>query len=84
MGLDGRNVVAHEKIGDELSKDPSLANNKEYLETHGELRDYLQANPQVHQELSENPQAFMTAAENFNGGMPNNRTAKVNGESKPK
>jgi hypothetical protein len=77
-------LSTHEKIGDELSKDPSLANNKEYLETHGELRDYLQANPQVHQELSENPQAFMTAAENFNGGMPNNRTAKVNGESKPK
>ena len=77
-------LSTHDNIADQLSKDPSLVNNKEYLETHVELRDYLQANPQVQQELSENPQAFVTAATNFDGGMQKTRTAKGTTETKSK
>jgi hypothetical protein len=71
---------SHSKIADELSKNPTLANNQEYLENHAELRDYLNANPQVHEELSENPESFVRSAQQFNTrGMP-----KVAGDSKPK
>jgi hypothetical protein len=56
---------SHDRIADELSKDPALANNREYLENHPELKDYLQAHPQVHEELSQNPQVFVKSAQQF-------------------
>jgi len=69
----------HNNIAGELSKNPSLANNKEYLENHPALQDYLKAHPQVHEELSENPQTFLQSSEQFSThGM-----AKASTESKP-
>ena len=53
----------HGKISGELSKNPSLATNQEYLENHPELRDYLKAHPQVREELGENPQSFLKSAQ---------------------
>jgi phage-related protein len=55
----------HGTISGDLSKNPSLATNEEYLETHPALRQYLQANPQVRQQLSQNPQAFVKSAQTF-------------------
>ncbi len=72
-------MEGHGKIAGDLSKNPSLANNKEYLENHPELRDYMKANPKVHEQFSENPQAFLQSTQQFNSRS----TAKV-GESKPK
>jgi GrpB-like predicted nucleotidyltransferase (UPF0157 family) len=69
----------HNAIAGELSKNPSLAKNEEYLENHPALRDYLKSNPKVHQELSENPQAFLQSAQQFNQHV----TTKV-GEPKTK
>ncbi len=71
---------SHDRIADELSKNPSLANNQDYLEDHPELKDYLKAHPQVHEELSENPQTFLQSTQQFN----THSTAKVGSESKPK
>jgi GrpB-like predicted nucleotidyltransferase (UPF0157 family) len=73
-------LEGHDRIADELTKNPSLANNQEYLENHPELRDYLKAHPQVHEELSENPQAFLQSTQQFK----TRGTAKVGTESKPK
>ena len=72
----GRN----DKIADELSKNPSLANNQEYLENHPALRDYLKAHPEVHEELSENPANFIKSAQQFDP----HGTPKGAGQSKPK
>jgi phage-related protein len=69
----------HDKIADELSKNPSLANNKEYLENHPALKDYLQAHPKVHEELSENPQSFLQSAQQFN----THTTPKMGAQPKP-
>src|ERR1700691_3962728 len=70
---------SHDRIADELSKDPALANNREYLENHPELKDYLQAHPQVHEELSQNPQVFVKSAQQFGAyGTP-----KMAEEAKP-
>lgn len=55
----------HGTISSDLSKNPSLATNEEYLETHPALRQYLQANPQVRQQLSQNPQSFVKSAQTF-------------------
>jgi phage-related protein len=53
----------HGNIASDLSKNPSLATNEEYVENHPALRQYLQANPQVRQQLSANPQAFVKSAQ---------------------
>jgi hypothetical protein len=58
-------MEGHRNIAGELSKNPSLANNQEYIENHPALRDYLKAHPQVHEELSENPQTFIKSAQQF-------------------
>ncbi len=71
---------SHDRIADELSKNPALANNQEYLENHSELRDYLKDHPQVHEELSENPASFIRSAQQFDP----HGTPKMVGESKPK
>ncbi len=68
----------HDRIADELSKNPSLANNQEYLENHPALSDYLKAHPQVHEELSENPRSFLQSAQQFNA----HTTPKMPGEPK--
>jgi len=56
-------LEAHNDVAGELSKNPSLANNQEFLENHPALRDYLQANPSVHEELSQSPQTFLASAQ---------------------
>jgi menaquinone-dependent protoporphyrinogen IX oxidase len=70
----------HNNIAGELSKNPSLANNQEYLENHPALQDYLKAHPQVHEELSENPQTFLQSSQQFS----THNTVKTSTESKPK
>jgi tellurite resistance protein len=62
-------LESHGTVAAELSKNPSLATNQEYLETHSELSDYLKANPKVHEELSQNPQSFLASAQQF-GATP--------------
>jgi len=71
---------SHGNIAGELSKNPSLATNKEYLENHPELRDYLKTHPEVHEELSENPQKFLQSAQQFG----THSSVKTPSESKPK
>jgi hypothetical protein len=66
-------LEGHSNIAGELSKDPSLATNEEYLENHPALKTYLRANPKVHEELGENPQSFVKSAQQFESpskGMP--------------
>jgi phage-related protein len=58
----------HNNISGELSKNPTLANNHEYLENHPALRDYLSAHPQVQEGLSKNPQSFLKSAQQVNPG----------------
>jgi hypothetical protein len=68
----------HNRISDELSKNPLLADNKEYLENHPDLREYLNAHPQAHQALSEDPGSFIKEAQQFDTHTP-----KMAGEMKP-
>lgn len=66
-------LEGHSNIAGELSKDPSLATNEEYLENHPAMKTYLRANPKVHEELGENPQSFVKSAQQFESpskGMP--------------
>jgi phage-related protein len=58
----GQFLGGHTAVAQQLSKDPSLANNKEFLASHPELQDYLKSHPAVKSELAKNPQAAITSA----------------------
>ena len=60
----------HRQIAGELSKNPSLAKNEEYVEGHPALQQYLAAHPEVHEELKENPQKFLQSAQQFTMSSP--------------
>ena len=57
----GQFLGGHSAMAQELSSNPSLANNKEYLANHPELGDYLKAHPAMTQQLTANPQAVMSS-----------------------
>jgi hypothetical protein len=61
MGTFGEFLRGHTTTADALNNDPTLANNREFLETHPDLREYLKAHPGMQQQLSANPQAVMTS-----------------------
>jgi hypothetical protein len=76
----GQFLGGHSAIAEQLSRDPSLANNKEFLASHADLQEYLKAHPEVSQELAKNPQGVITSA------LPplNGTTANPKWQPKPK
>jgi hypothetical protein len=72
----GQFLNGHDSVAQQLAKNPSLANNQEYMETHPELKAYLQAHPAVQQELKENPQAFMQSAQQMSKPAPKGTTVQ--------
>jgi hypothetical protein len=64
----GQFLGGHSSLAAELSSDPSLATNKEYLASHPELDEYLKAHPAMSQQLTENPQEVMSSNFVLQGG----------------
>src|SRR5260370_1190099 len=58
----GQFLGSHSNVAAELSRDPSLINNKEYLTNHPDLENYLKAHPAMSQQLAANPQAVMSSS----------------------
>jgi hypothetical protein len=56
---------AHREIAEQLRKDPSLVNNREFVEKHPALQAYLQDHPGISQEMKEDPNAFMRQENRF-------------------
>jgi len=56
---------SHREIAEQLRKDPSLVNNREFVEKHPALQTYLQEHPGVREEIKENPNAFMRQENRF-------------------
>jgi phage-related protein len=55
----GEFLGGHSSINEQLSKDPSLVKNEEYMQSHPELKDYLNQHPDVRQGLMQNPESFV-------------------------
>ncbi len=53
------------KIAKEISKNPSLVDNQQYVNSHRSLAAFLQNHPKIREELRENPQAFMEREKRF-------------------
>jgi hypothetical protein len=65
----GEFLGGHSNIADQLSKDPSLVKNQEYMASHPELQAYLKAHPAAQTELNQNPQTFIKSAQQDHSGM---------------
>jgi hypothetical protein len=64
----GEFLGVHSNIADELSKDPSLLKNQEYMTNHPELQTYLNAHPAAQAEMTQNPESFIRSAQQFKSG----------------
>jgi hypothetical protein len=62
----GQFLGSHSNVARQLSKDPSLVKNQEYMTNHPELQSYLNEHPDVRQHLMENPQNFINSVQQFN------------------
>jgi hypothetical protein len=67
---------SHSDIARQVSKNPSLVKNDDYVKTHPELQGYLNAHPGVRGELMENPQKFVKSAQQFSNATGNAGTTK--------
>jgi len=56
---------SHREIAEQLRKDPSLVNNREFVQNHPALQAYLQEHPGIREEIKENPNAFMHQENRF-------------------
>src|SRR5258708_28938285 len=54
-----RFMDSHPEIAEQLRNNPSLINNREFMENHPALQEYLQNHPEVREEFKEDPNAFM-------------------------
>ena len=55
----------HRNIAEELRRNPSLADNQQYVQSHPELQSFLQENPNVRQQLQQNPNDFMQREDRY-------------------
>ncbi|MGA9208930.1 MAG: hypothetical protein WB347_14085, partial [Terriglobales bacterium] len=53
----------HPEIAEQLRKNPSLVDDRKFVDSHPALQQYLAQHPEVREEIRENPQAFMHAEE---------------------
>ena len=54
-----RFLDAHREIAEQIRKDPSLLENRQFVQNHPALQTYLQNNVAVRDQISKNPAAFM-------------------------
>jgi len=55
----------HREIAEQLRKDPSLANDRTFVEQHPALQAYLEQQPDVRDHLRDNPNEFMRQENTF-------------------
>jgi hypothetical protein len=60
-----RFMESHPEIGEQIRKDPSLLDNKQFVDNHPALRDFLAQHPGIRQEVDDNPNYFMHDEERF-------------------
>jgi hypothetical protein len=57
---------SHSDIQNDLSRNPSIVKDHEYVQNHAELDAYLNSHPEVRTDLMANPQSFVQGARQYN------------------
>jgi hypothetical protein len=75
-----RFLDSHREISEQLRKDPSLVDNREFVKNHPALESYLQDHPGVRQAIKQDPKAFMQEEARYDrrdNGMDRDRDARA-------
>jgi hypothetical protein len=64
-----RFLDSHREIAEQLRKDPSLADNPQFVQNHPALQDYMRDNPGVRDQMAQNPNAFMQQEDRLDAGQ---------------
>lgn len=75
MASFGEFLGRHERIHQDVSKDPTLVKNREYLDGHRDLDAYLNQHPDVKQDWASNPHEFVKGAQQFTDGNSNSASS---------
>lgn len=59
---------SHREIAEQLRKDPSLVNDKQFVKNHPDLQTWLQQNPEIHEDLTKNPTVYMRQENRYDNG----------------
>ena len=74
---------SHSDIQKDLSRNPSVVKDHEYVQNHAELDAYLNAHPDVRAELMANPQSFVHGAQQYNNASPSGTSGGAGVNSRP-
>jgi hypothetical protein len=61
-----RFLDGHREIAEQVRKDPSLLDNRDFVRDHAALQTYLQDNPGVRDQIRQDPSAFMRQEDAYN------------------
>jgi hypothetical protein len=61
----GQFLGTHSDISGQLSKDPSLLKNREYMSSHPELQAYMKTHPDAQSQMAKDPNSFLKASQQF-------------------
>ena len=68
-----RFLDSHPEVAEQLRRNPSLVDNREWVEKHPALQQFLQEHPGIREEIKENPAAFMKQEQRFDRHEDRNR-----------
>lgn len=72
---------SHSVIAQQLTRDPSLAKNQQFLSAHPEFREYLSAHPGVQTALTQDPHSFIKSTQTTTS--PTTKTTTTDPTSPP-
>jgi hypothetical protein len=65
MASFGEFLEGHQNIRADVTKNPSMLKNREYVQKHPELGSYLSAHPEMRDEMMSDPDGFVKGAQEF-------------------
>jgi hypothetical protein len=75
----GQFLGTHSGISEELSKNPSLLKNREYMSSHPELQAYVKAHPDAQSMMAKDPDSFLKASQRFSSSTKTGATTSTTG-----
>jgi hypothetical protein len=77
----GQFLGTHSDISGQLSKDPSLLKNREYMSSHPELQAYMKTHPDAQSQMAKDPDSFLKASQQFSSTKTGTSTSTTTGTS---
>jgi hypothetical protein len=88
MASFGEFLGGHSESARQISKNPSLVKNDDFVRNHPDFQQFLNSHPGMREEMKQDPQGFVKSAQQFNtnnnGTAPKTTPAPTGDTTKPK